>query len=146
MSDERFIQSKTFRGALIGLGIAAAAFLLFWGGMEIGERKTQFGCKWGENYYRNFGDGGPRPSDRGWFRPGANGPTMSGHGAFAHDAVIKRDRETITAADLKIGDDVMAFGTPDDQGRITANFVRVMTGWPAQATQDGAAPAPIPSK
>lgn len=158
MSEERFLQSKTFRGMLFALGAAAAAMLVFAGGMVIGARKASFACKWGENYYHNFAEGDGRRlrgGGRGWFRSGPGRPEMSGHGAAGQiisikdgavavkgrdgverniivngDTDIRRERDTIGLADLAVGDQVMAFGSPDDSGSIVARLIRVFGDWP----------------
>lgn len=47
-------------------------------------------------------------------------------------SVINRWRETIKAADLKVGDVIMVVGSPNAQSQIEAGLVRVMPMMPVQ--------------
>ncbi|HSD12353.1 MAG TPA: DUF5666 domain-containing protein [Patescibacteria group bacterium] len=151
MSEEHFLQSRTFRGILYGAGICALAFLVFEGGMIVGSRRAFFSCKWGENYYRNFA------GERGAFREppppfgremmGGNGSfgdviSVSGSGivvrggddverriTFDGATVIRRGHDAIGPTDLRPGDRITAIGEPADDGSILARFIRVMPEW-----------------
>lgn len=144
MTEEHFLQSKTFRGILYGIGMVAVVSFIFCGGVFVGSRKAMFACKWGENYYRNFA--GARGFLGSHFERGG----MSGHGFFGSlisikdseivvkgkdgierivdiDAktLLQRGNNTLTVADLKVGDNVMIFGTPLESGRIDARLIRM---------------------
>jgi hypothetical protein len=56
MPVDRILQSRLFRGIIVGFGVGATALIVFAGGMAVGSRKTLFACKWDENYAHNFGD------------------------------------------------------------------------------------------
>ncbi|MGD0977023.1 MAG: hypothetical protein ABR875_01860 [Minisyncoccia bacterium] len=100
-----------------------------------------------------FGGGGPMASgSQGLFRdPGM----MGGHGIFgtiisldddsatvkgadnkekvvlvSDDTSIEKQNNSIKITDLKIDDQVVIIGSPDNQGRITAKFIRVLPGQP----------------
>src|SRR3989338_835616 len=88
MTEEHFLQSKTFRGILYGFGIVAIALLFFCSGVFFGSRKALFACKWGENYYRNFAGA------RGFFGSHFERGGMSGHGFFGPLLSI-RDSEIV---------------------------------------------------
>ena len=45
---------------------------------------------------------------------------------IADDTSIRRFRETINAANLKIGDFVVAIGAPNDSAQVEAKIVRIM--------------------
>ena len=155
MSTPHFLQSKIFRNVLIGLGVTTIALFIFRAGMLVGSHKALFGCKWGENYSRNFGGEHGRRGRQEWFRPGEGRPEMSGHGVLGavvsvnattivvrgrddierdvevgDTTAIKHENDTLKISDIKVGDNVMAFGAPDDSGRITATLVRVLGVWP----------------
>lgn len=148
MPIERILQSKLFRGVIVGVGICTIALIIFAGGVAIGGRKALFACKWNENYNRNFG------GRAGFFPP--EPPPFRGHMVGAHgvlgsivsvledsivvqgkdgiernimisdDTNIRRDNAKADRNALKIGDAVMVFGEPDDSGRIKAVMIRIL--------------------
>ncbi len=155
MSAEHFFQSKIFRGVLIGLGAVAITGFIFHAGVIIGSHRALFASKWGENYYRNFGGEHGEQRKVKNFHSGFGRQEISGHGVLGSiisikentvvvrgqddlerdveitdKTLIKRGRDSISLADVKVGDNVMAFGSPDDSGRISATLIRVVTGWP----------------
>jgi hypothetical protein len=152
MDKEHFLQSKTFRGILCGLGIAAVGLVIFIGGMSIGARRAYFACKWGENYGRSFGEhvgsgrGGMMGSNFDGGRMGGfhgvlgsivsasdDGIVVKGKDGVERSVIIaaqtdiRRGADSIAKADLKPGDQVMTFGEPNDDGRIAARLIRVLT-------------------
>jgi hypothetical protein len=46
-----------------------------------------------------------------------------------NQTVISSHRQNIKPSELKIGDDVVAIGSPDDQGRIIAKFIRIVPAY-----------------
>lgn len=146
-----FIKSKAFITlvvVLFGLALLAGTFGL---GLAVGYHKARFSYAWGENYHRNFG--GPKGGFFGGdFLDGFSGRDLiDAHGVFGQiakidgstliikgrdnvekivlvqdDTSIMSFRDAIKLADLKIDDNVMVIGEPDDQGRITAKFIRLM--------------------
>ncbi|MBM2817660.1 MAG: hypothetical protein HW401_250 [Parcubacteria group bacterium] len=153
MNNKNIFESKNLRRILWGVGIAIAILLIFQAGMFVGYRKASFSYRWGNNYYRAFGEhrGGERmmggrmmDSFRGKDFTNSSGaigrilsinlPTLAienGDGIekiilIADDTSIKRFRETINVADLKIGDFVVVIGAPNDSSQVEAKIVRVM--------------------
>jgi len=115
-------------------------------GVWVGQERAKFSFGWAENYHRNFG--GPMG---GFFSNLPNNGFINGHGIFG--SVIKVDptalvikdagnvEETVTISsnttirnnsgilkpsDLKVGDSVVIIGSPDGQGQIQAEFIRVL--------------------
>ena len=74
---KEFAQSKSFRGVLVGLGIAITVLLIFEAGVAVGYRKAAFAYKFGDNYYRAFDERGPRAP----FMVGLRGGLPDAHGA-----------------------------------------------------------------
>ncbi len=141
-----FFQSlklKTILGIIAGvLGV----LLIFEAGMIVGFQKAQFSCKWGENYHQNFG--GPRNK----MLEGLDDRTlMNPHGAFGEiikidgqtlvmenpnhvekivqikpNTVIKEFQDTVESSSLKVGDNIVVIGTPNEQGQIEARFIRLL--------------------
>jgi len=117
-------------------------------GIFIGSSKARFSYRWAENYHKNFG--GPRGGFMGDWRGFPGGDFIEGHGAFGEiikindsdlvikgrndiekvilitkDTVIKKGRKTIKKEDLKVGNAITVIGSPDNEGRIEAELIRV---------------------
>lgn len=147
-------RSKLFKGILIGIAGLILLLLAFKAGTMMGFRKAGFSYKWGENYHRNFG--GPRG---GFFGNFSGGDFMGGaHGVFGQlikidgttlvmkdnlnaekivliksDTAITGLRENVKPADLKVNDNIVVIGEPNDAGQIEAKFIRLMPpGGPLQ--------------
>lgn len=147
-----FIHSKTFRWILVGVGAVLVALLIFQGGVFVGYRKANFSYRWGENYHQNFG--GPRGGflrDMGMF----GGDFANPHGTFGRiiklelprvtvqgqdaekvilvkdSTVIQRFRDTVQAKDLKVGDNVVVIGSPNNAGQVEAEFIRIVPSSPS---------------
>lgn len=143
---KEFAQSKTLQKILIGVGMAVVALLIFQAGMFVGYRKASFSYRFGDNYYRAFGDHGPK-SFKGSMRGGfieANGavgkivsinlPTFVVVGTDNVEKVIlirenTRIRHldtTATSTDLKVDDSIVIFGSPNDSSQIEAKLIRIV--------------------
>jgi hypothetical protein len=59
MNISNLSQSRTFRVAVVIVGVALVALLSFSAGLTVGIRKAKFSYAFGENYERNFGTGVP---------------------------------------------------------------------------------------
>lgn len=146
MSIKEFLRSQTFKGVIIGLVAATVVMASFQVGVSIGERKAKFSHRFGDSFERNFRgpDGwGMRGPDED-FMPGGHGavgeivslalPTIVVSGpdklemtiVLDEETVVRRFREEIQAADLKVGDHIVTLGEPDEEGRILAKLIRVL--------------------
>ena len=158
------LQSKKFKRVIAIFGIAVLVLVVFAIGMEVGYMKAGFSYRFGDSYYRSFGESGPHPmglvpgdvSDA----HGVNGtivsvtlPTLiiadSDHTEkvvrIDDDTVIRELRNTITSSDLSVGDTIVIIGNPNPDSEIEAKFIRVLPapgmGTNAQSPEAPAAPA-----
>jgi len=155
-------KSEKFNKVIAVIGIAAAVLVIFQAGVWFGYRKAAFSFRGGESFYRGFGGRG------GHFAPGlphgdfpdANGsvgqiikislPTIMVTGQdkvektvlIKSDTIIRQFRDTLKPEDLKVDDNVVVIGSPNDQGQIEAKLIRLMplppdrSGRPAWPTPD----------
>jgi len=142
------LQSKKTRAALLILGAAVAALVVFGLGLVVGYRKALFSSAWGMNYYRNFyGEPHAGPAGQMLGRMPLNSHGVSGQVletssstisvkdgvgneetvAVASDTVIREMSETISIANIKQGDQVTAIGVPNSEGQVEASFIRVFS-------------------
>ena len=143
---KEFTRSKTFRRILISVGVFICTLIIFQAGMFIGFRKASFSYRFGDNYYRAFGDRGPKP-----FRESMMGAFIESNGAMGkiisinlptfvllgpdniekvilikNDTLIRHLDASATSSDLKVDDFVVAFGSPNENSEIEAKLVRVI--------------------
>ncbi|MBI4991681.1 MAG: hypothetical protein HZB99_00485 [Candidatus Harrisonbacteria bacterium] len=149
MDFNEFFQSKIFKIVLIAIGALIVMILVFKAGEFTGYRKARFSYKWGENYHRNFA--GPKGGFFGDFRRSfGDRDYINAHGTFgsiiridgstliikgkgevektvlvSDKTTIDSRRESLKASDLKVDDQVVIIGSPNDQGQIEAKFIRV---------------------
>ncbi|MBU6414658.1 hypothetical protein KGQ34_00205 [Patescibacteria group bacterium] len=150
MEFNTLFQSKKIKIALVVLGALIALLAAFKAGEFVGYRKARFSYQWEENYHRNFA--GPGKGFFGNFLRGfGDRDFINSHGTFG--AIIKIDgntvivkgkdeaekiilvsastttiesrRETLQASDLKVDDQVVVIGSPNEQGQIEAKLIRV---------------------
>ncbi len=146
MELKQLIQSKPYVALVLLLAAIAIIFLIFGIGMYVGYHKARFSYQWGENYHKNFG--GPRG---GFFRDFGGKDLIDANGIAGQvikvdgqtlvikgrdnvekiilvkeDTVIRRFTETIKLGDLKVDDNIVAIGEPNDQGQIEAKFIRTL--------------------
>jgi len=142
----QFVQSKKFMVAiagLVGLAVIVGTFSL---GVFVGYHKARFSYAWGENYHNNFG--GPRG---GLFQDFSGKEFMDAHGTYGQivkvdvsilvvkgrdnvekivvvsaDTSIMSLRNAIKISDLKVNDNIVVIGEPNDQGQIEAKFIRFL--------------------
>ena len=146
MHYKELLQSKVPKKILYGIGIAVIALVIFQAGVFVGYHKAAFSYRWGDNYYRTFGEPQKRfgkDFPRGGFSDahGATGeiikidlPTLVVQGqdniekivVIKNDTAIRRSRDTAQQMDLKIDDFVVVIGSPNDQGQIEAKLIRLM--------------------
>ena len=145
---ELFFKSKLFGVIVISVGVLAALSLVFFAGEAVESRKADFSYNWGGNYYRNLV--GPRPSSPLDMAMGNN--FMMGNGTAGSiikidnstltikderggsektvvvggDTAIRYMRDTLKLSDLKLDDDIVVIGSPNNLGQIDAKLIRVM--------------------
>ncbi len=116
-------------------------------GILIGYHKAGFSYRWGDSYYRAFGkhEGGMMmgfSQDRDFINTnGAIGkivkiepPTIVVQDrdgtekivTINNQTIIRRFRDAISPADLKIGDVVVVFGSPNDNSQVEATLIRIL--------------------
>jgi len=151
MDINNFFQSKTFKIITLCIAVFIALFLVFSLGVYVGTQKASFSFKWAEQYHRNFA--GPA---NGFFQNMGNNEFMEPNGIFGKiiqvnednivvegkrssteniimitdKTTIKLQNSKITISDLKIDDDVIIIGEPNDAGQIEALLIRVMPAMP----------------
>jgi len=131
---DKILQSKKFKITMGIIGGFIIIFLAFGAGTFVGMRRANFSFRWAENYQRNFGE-----------------PHFNAHGIFGQ--IIKTDGSTlvingrdniekiilITASttinsfrgDLRVNDNVVIIGNPNNAGQIEARLIRLMPASPA---------------
>jgi hypothetical protein len=140
-----FVKSKLFAGIITGVAITFVVIFIFEAGVAIGYHEATFSSHWGENYSTNFGG-----TDYGLdsHQPTAHGSigkilsvstlgtttTLIVDGS-SHpeqkvlvnaDTMIRSQENTITASALTTGTYVVILGTPNNQGVIEANLIRIV--------------------
>jgi len=150
MKIDNFLQSKLLKGVIIGVGIFAVLTLVFSLGVFVGLEKAEYSFRWADQYHRNFG--GPQGGFLGDFM-GANRDFANANGSFGQiiniDApskiltvkdvsnvennilvgdktIIIYQRKNIKISDLKVDENVVIIGEPDNYGQIQAKLIRVM--------------------
>jgi hypothetical protein len=129
-------ESKTFRRILLIIIIILAALTIFQLGMLVGYRKAQFTNELGENYARGFG----RPE-----MPGGHGavgtivrvdlPSIIIEGPdnlekevlVSSSTLIRSLDQNASTSALQTNAIVTIIGTPNNQGQIVANLIRIIT-------------------
>jgi len=127
--------------------LSLAFIVVFMAGTHFGYDRAVFSSRVGENYYRMFDSNGPSMMN------GLGGRDLppGGHGAIGKivrislptfvvaetrggeqlvridtDTMIRRFRDNVTSADLKVGDMIVILGTPNDSGEVLAKLIRIM--------------------
>ncbi len=156
MDWKAFFGSKAFGQVIAIVGILAAILVIFQVGVWVGFRKAAFSFRGGDNFYRQFGGRG------GHFAPGlphgdfpdANGsvgrilkidlPTFMMMGPdnlektvyVRGDTIIRRFRDTLRPEDLRVDEEAVVIGEPNDRGQIEAKLIR-LTPPPPPGTMGG---------
>ena len=153
MIEEKKLNKKINKDILKWIVISLTGFaviiLIFGAGMIVGGMKAEFSYRWTESYHKNFA--GPRDGFLSDWRNNLSlsGDFIEGHGAFGEiieledrgfvikgrgdieklimitqDTTIKKGRRTM-ADDLKIGDNIVVIGSPNEEGQIEASLIRL---------------------
>jgi len=146
MKFDEVVKSKNFRRG-IEFTIALLAMLVMFGaGVFVGLEKAQFSYNWGENYYRAIAGPKPFSADVGYLNAhGAAGKILKIDSAglvlsdndndeknilINNQTLIKSGPLDYGADRLKTGDYIVVIGSPDNQGEIRAQLIRVIPAPP----------------
>jgi len=155
MEFNKFFQSAIFKKTLLALGAVIVLLGVFKLGILVGYKKAGFSYKWGEQYHRNFGGprGGFFGNIRRGFGDkdfiNAHGTfgsiirldsttstalsilVIKGKDDLEKTILVSDKteigsrRQAITIGDLKIDDQVVVIGSPNEQGQIEAKLIRL---------------------
>ncbi len=157
MSEEKQNNKKinpdVLKWTIIGLAAFVIFILIFGVGMFVGGMKARFSYQWAESYHKNFA--GPRGGFLGDWRqlPFPPGDFIESHGTFGEiiqindsdfvikgkgdlekiivikeNTILEKGRMAIKKDDLKVGDQVVIIGSPNEQGQIEAKLIRIFNG------------------
>ena len=152
MSWTDFFQTKSFKTAIVCVAGIAVLFAVFSVGVFVGSRRAEFSYRWAEAYHRNFA--GPKEgflgealgkefiSSNGAFgiianltdgqTPDSKIITMEERGGVEKiiiagpRTVISLQRKNLKISDLKIGDNIIVIGQPNQDGQVEAGIIRIM--------------------
>jgi hypothetical protein len=142
----KIFQSKLFKGIILIVIALIVVLLAFKAGTMIGFKRADFACGWGDNYHRNFG--GPQGgffedmNDRN-FMPGngifgqiikveGNTLTIKGQDNLEKSVLVEEKtsimkfKEQLKISDLKVDDNVIVMGEPNESGQTVARLIRIM--------------------
>lgn len=146
MSETPFLQSKKFIWLTVGLLSLILLLTVFQLGMYVGYRKASFAFRWADAYQRNFG--GP---SQGFWQEFRGQDFVSGHGTAGKiiridgstlvvkgrdavekliildddEAIVRRGNATVSTDTLKINDNVVIIGAPNEDGSVQAKMIRL---------------------
>jgi hypothetical protein len=143
------IKPDILKWIIICLAGFVVVVLIFGAGVKIGTLKARYSYRWAENYQRNFA--GPRGGFLENFRQGfGDRDFINAHGTFgsiikidgntvivkgkddvektvllSEKTIITANRKSLKAGDLKVDDQVVIIGSPNERGQIEAKLIRV---------------------
>lgn len=147
---KKFFESKTLHVIVYALFAVAIVLFVFQAGILIGYKKAFFSCHLGENYNRDIEGRGDNESMLPDFNslnnnlPNANGASgyivkislpniivadkdgVEKTVSVTNNTIFREFRNDITSSDLKSGDYVIVIGSPDSNGSIEANLIRIL--------------------
>jgi hypothetical protein len=144
--EKDILQSKLFKGIILGVSGLIILVFVFGLGVFVGSERAEFSFKWAAAYHRNFG--GPQGGFLGIIGEPANANGSFGQvikiDATANTLTIKDSsnveknilindkttiiyqRKNLKLSDLKLNDNVVVIGDPDNNGQIQAELIRLM--------------------
>lgn len=146
MSLKEIFKADHFHKLLAVLAGALILVFVFSAGVLVGHEKERFSNRWEKNYYGNI-MGPPRRGMMGfWGRPNfnahsglgqiikidGNNLTVNDQGNVEKTIVVNdqtkiiKNLQTIKLSDLKVNDQIIVIGRPNEQGQIEARLIRVM--------------------
>lgn len=155
--DKKIVNRDVLKWVIIGLAGFIIICLVLGVGVWIGAEKAKFSYRWAENYNKNFG--GPRSGFMADLRRFPTGDFIEGHGTFGEiikidsdlvvkgrgdvekiivvssETVIQKGRDAIKKEGLKIGDNIVVIGSPNESGQIEAKLIRVLPNLPPPQLQ-----------
>jgi hypothetical protein len=154
-----FLESKKMRAVLWILGGLIVLFVVFGLGIAVGSHRAGFAAGFDQNYYRNFYGAAPA-GPTGLMVPPAPVATHGVVGtvidlgtstisvkdqqdsersvAISSGTVIRSGNGNVTIGSVAIGDQIAVIGEPNDQGQISARFIRIFpasSSMPMQPSQ-----------
>lgn len=157
MDVKKYIRSRHSKILIFVIGALLIALVSFGAGMSVGFHKARFSYRFGENYDRNFA--GPPRGPMGMFGNFEDRGFRNGHGAagviisingnnlviknpngdentamVTDKTIIKKRHEDIEFEDLQQNDPIVVIGTPNDNGVIQADIIRVFENFFNQNT------------
>jgi hypothetical protein len=159
MSSSNIFESKLFRIIILStVGLIILVFV-FGLGVFVGTKKADFSFRWADEYHRNFGgpQGGLFGNFMGTDKEFANAngvfgqiikiDSSNGAGQVGNLTVKDKDnvekivfvnndtsiiyqRKNIKFSDLKMGDNIVVIGEPNNNGQIQAELIRTMPAPP----------------
>jgi len=156
MDINNFLQSKGFKIAVACVAIFVALFFIFSIGVYVGTEKANSSFKWAEQYHNNFAGpaggflnnvirgGDEFMESNGVFgkiiQVGNNTITVEGRMeterliSISDKTIIKYQNNSIDFSSLKVGDQVIIIGQPNENGQIDAALIRIMPDRPEDTT------------
>ena len=136
-----FFQSKTFKWAVFILAELILLIGVFDLGMKVAFHKARFTESWTRNYPKNFGRPMMKPDSHFFNAHGLEGKILSieKNSLTIKDqdnnektvlllptTTIRKNNSDIKPADLKVNDEIVVIGAPNDQGQVEARLIRVL--------------------
>jgi len=152
MDLNNFLQSKTFRMVFLCIAFFIMFILVFKFGVMVGTQKAEFSFMWAEAYHKNFS--GP---ETGFFGNLVAEKFTNPNGCFGRimqimifsksytnlvvedaggiekviivsdQTVIRKQSKNISASGLQVNDDIVTIGSPNPDGTMNAELIRVMS-------------------
>ena len=145
--ENNILDSKTLKIVILAIGCFVILAFVFGLGVFVGSQKAEFSFKWAEQYHRNFA--GPKEGFLGDFM---GKDFINGNGCFGQiikidgnsltikdnrdntekiiiagdETTVTYQKENIKLSGLKVGDNVVVIGEPNENGQINARLIRIM--------------------
>lgn len=142
---KELLHSHRSKKILKSIGLFIIILVSFQAGIMVGFHKAAFSYRFGENYYNEF-EGKHHGNDlmhneRFPDSHGAMGKVVSVHlpsliivdpsntekvVVLDDDTLVRRYRDTLPQGELKVGDFIVAIGSPNEKGEIEAKLIRLL--------------------